>query len=160
MNFDEVLTNPDYQAEFDKRVAKAIETSKTKWEAEAKKELEENARLSAEEKTKKEYEKILKENQELKANEARRQMKDNSLEYIKSKGYNTAIADLVDLSSFKDEDEMHNRLDSINTTYSNTVSKAIDSKLKERGYQDITPNKGEKKPETTFDFNFTKIKED
>ena len=43
MDFDEILKDPKYQAEFDKRIAKAIETSKTKWdeEAEAKrKELE------------------------------------------------------------------------------------------------------------------------
>ena len=163
MNFDEVLSNPEYQAEFDKRVAKAIETSKVKWNEEAeksRKEWEENAKLSAEEKSKKEYEKLVKENEELKADKARRVMRDSSLEYIKSKGYSDAIADLVDLSSFKDENEMHTRLDSINTTYSNTVSKAIDSKLKEKGYRDITPNKGAQKPENNFNFGFTKIKED
>lgn len=56
MDFDEILKDPKYQAEFDKRIAKAIETSKTKWdeEAEAKrKELEEEAKLSAEEKLEK-----------------------------------------------------------------------------------------------------------
>ncbi len=31
--FDDVLSNKEYQAEFDKRVQKAIETSKRKWHA-------------------------------------------------------------------------------------------------------------------------------
>jgi len=162
MDFDEILKDPKYQAEFDKRIAKAIETSKTKWdeEAEAKrKELEEEAKLSAEEKTRKEIEKLTKENETYKANEARRAMKDASLEYIKNKGYSNAIADLVDLSSFKDEEDMHSRLDSINTTYSNTVSKAIDEKLKENGYADLTANKGDGKKDDLFNFNFTPVKE-
>ena len=103
MDFDKILEDPKYQAEFDKRVAKSIETAKTKWdqEAEAKrKELEEEAKLTAEEKIKKQMEKLTQENEIYKANEAKRAMKDASLEYIKTKGYSNAIADLVDLSSF------------------------------------------------------------
>ena len=166
MDFDEILKDPKYQAEFDKRIAKSLETAKAKWDEDSKKaaeeerkRLEEEAKLSAEEKTKKEIEKLMKENETYKANEARRAMKDSSLEYIKSKGYSNAIADLVDLSSFKDEEEMHSRLDSINTTYANTVSKAIDDKLKENGYSDLTSNKGEGKKEDLFNFNFTPVKE-
>ncbi|MBP3922847.1 MAG: hypothetical protein J6D27_07775 [Ruminiclostridium sp.] len=33
--FDEVLKNKDYQSEFDKRITKALETAKEKWETEA-----------------------------------------------------------------------------------------------------------------------------
>ena len=162
MDFDTILKDPKYQAEFDKRVAKSIETAKTKWDQEAeaaRKEMEENAKLTAEEKIKKQMEKLTQENELYKANEAKRAMKDASLEYIKTKGYSNAIADLVDLSSFKDENEMHSRLDSINTTYSNTVSKAIDEKLKENGYADLTSNKGDAKKDDLFNFNFTPVKE-
>ena len=35
MDFDKILEDPKYQAEFDKRVAKSIETAKTKWDQEA-----------------------------------------------------------------------------------------------------------------------------
>ena len=162
MDFDEILKDPKYQAEFDKRIAKAIETSKSKWdeEAEAKrKELEEEAKLSAEEKTRKEIEKLTKENETYKANEAKRAMKDASLEYIKSKGYSNAIEDLVDLSSFKDENDMHTRLDNINTNLSNTISRELDNKLKENGYSDLTSNKGDGKKDDMFNFNFTPVKE-
>ena len=162
MDFDEILKDPKYQAEFDKRVAKSIETAKTKWdqEAEAKrKELEEEAKLTAEEKIKKQMEKLTQENEVYKANEAKRAMKDASLEYIKSKGYSNAIEDLVDLSSFKDENDMHTRLDNINTNLSNTISRELDNKLKENGYSDLTSNKGDGKKDDMFNFNFTPVKE-
>ena len=44
MDFDTILKDPKYQAEFDKRIAKAIETAKGKWDEEAeaaRKEMEE-----------------------------------------------------------------------------------------------------------------------
>ena len=36
--FDEILKNKEYQAEFDRRVQKAINTAKAKWEENKKKE--------------------------------------------------------------------------------------------------------------------------
>lgn len=162
MDFDTILKDPKYQAEFDKRIAKAIETAKGKWDEEAeaaRKEMEENAKLTAEEKIKKQMEKLTQENEVYKANEAKRAMKDASLEYIKTKGYSNAIADLVDLSSFKDENDMHNRLDIINTNLSNTISRELDNKLKENGYSDLTSNKGDGRKDDMFNFNFTPVKE-
>lgn len=162
MDFEEILKDPKHQAAFDRKVAMAINTAKRKWQEDvnkAKKEMEENAKLSAQEKMKKEMEKVMKENQELKANEAKRAMRDSSLEYIKEKGYSSAISDLIDLSSFKDEEDMHTRLDNINTNLSNTLSRELDNKLKENGYSDLTSNKGEGKTDDMFNFNFTPVKE-
>ena len=162
MDFDTILKDPKYQAEFDKRIAKAIETAKGKWDEEAeaaRKEMEENAKLTAEEKIKKQMEKLTQENEIYKANEAKRAMKDASLEYIKTKGYSNAIADLVDLSSFKDENDMHSRLDIINTNLSNTISRELDNKLKENGYSDLTSNKGDGRKDDMFNLNFTPVKE-
>ena len=160
MTFDEILEDPKYQAEFDKRVAKALETSHAKWEEdlEAKrKEMEENAKLSAEEKAKKEIEKLMKENETYKANEARRLMKDNSLEYIKTKGYSSSIENLVDLGSFKDEAEMQERIDKINTDLSTAISNGLNDKLKQSGFKDLgsLDNKGKA---DDFNFNFSSIK--
>ena len=104
-------------------------------------------------------EKLTQENEIYKANEAKRAMKDASLEYIKTKGYSNAIADLVDLSSFKDENDMHSRLDIINTNLSNTISRELDNKLKENGYSDLTSNKGDGRKDDMFNFNFTPVKE-
>ena len=162
MTFDEILKDPKHQAAFDKKVAIALSTAKRKWEQEAeakRKEMEEEAKLTAEEKIKKQMEKLVEENENYKVNEARRAMKDSSLEYIKEKGYSSAIGDLIDLSSFKDEEDMHTRLDNINTNLSNTISRELDNKLKENGYADLTSNKGDGKKDDMFNFNFTPVKE-
>lgn len=45
--FDDILKDKDYQSAFDKKIAKALETSKSKWEAEYTKKLE-DARTEAE----------------------------------------------------------------------------------------------------------------
>lgn len=57
LTFDEILKDKGYQAEFDRRIQKALDTSKSKWEQEQalrqqkeKKEAERLASLSAEEK--------------------------------------------------------------------------------------------------------------
>lgn len=44
--FDEVLKNKAYQSEFDKRVNKALETAHEKWEADAKAQADEAAKLA------------------------------------------------------------------------------------------------------------------
>lgn len=161
MTFDEVLTDPKMQAEFDKRIAKALETSRSKWEEELeekRKELEETAKLSAEEKAKKEIEKLTKENETYRANEARRAMKDNSLEYIRTKGYSSSIENLIDLGSFKDEAEMQERLDKINTDLNTAISNGLNDKLKQQGLKDLGSKENSQSDE--FNFGFTSIKND
>lgn len=165
MNFDEFLKEAGNQAEFDKRVAKALETAKKTWDEDAKKaaeeekkRLEEEAKLSAEEKTKKEIEKLMKENGELKASQAKREMSDKALAHIKEKGYDSAIADLIDLSSFADDADMAKRLEDINTKYTNKVSDSLNAKLKENGYSDLAGKGGDGGNKDTFNFGFTPIK--
>ena len=46
-SFDDILKDKKYQSEFDRRVAKALETAKVKWDTEKATELE-NARTEAE----------------------------------------------------------------------------------------------------------------
>lgn len=43
LSFDDVLKNPKFQSEFDKKIHKALETSRATWEAEAKMTAEERA---------------------------------------------------------------------------------------------------------------------
>ena len=62
LTFDEILQDKYYQSEFDKKVAKALETARTKWEKEAevkKTEAEKLAKMDAEEKLKYERDKII-----------------------------------------------------------------------------------------------------
>ena len=60
MPFDEILKDKAYQSEFDKKIAKALETAKTKWQEdnEAKQnEAQKLAKMKDDEKTKYEKEK-------------------------------------------------------------------------------------------------------
>lgn len=45
-SFDELLKDKDYQSEFDKRIAKALDTARGKWDAEQQARIEEEKRLS------------------------------------------------------------------------------------------------------------------
>lgn len=79
--FDAFLKDPKNQAEFDRRVAKAMETQKTKLNAAHKTELEtakseaaKLAKMNAEQKQQYELEKLQKENEELKAAQARAEL--------------------------------------------------------------------------------------
>lgn len=58
--FDDILSNKEYQAEFDRRVSKAIETAKTKWQGDQDTTLDEKIN-SAIKTAKEEYEKDLNE---------------------------------------------------------------------------------------------------
>lgn len=58
--FDDILSNKEYQAEFDRRVSKAIETAKSKWQGEQDTTLDEKIN-SAIKTAKEEYEKDLNE---------------------------------------------------------------------------------------------------
>ena len=161
MNFDEILKEPKYQAEFDKKVAKAIETAKTKWDEELaakQKEMEENAKLTVEERTKKELEDLTKERDELKSSIAKREMKDKGLEYIKSKGYNQSVSELISMDNFENENDLYSKLDEMNNKLSTAINDGVNSKLQENGYSDLagTNNQGAK---DAFNFNFTPIKE-
>ena len=68
LTFDEILSDKDYQREFDRRVSKALETAKSKWEAEAeskRSEAEKLAQMKEDEKRAYELDKITKERDEL-----------------------------------------------------------------------------------------------
>lgn len=75
--FDEVLSDPKNQAEFDKKVAKALETARSKWEqeqADKEDEAKKLARMNAEQKAQHEKDQLLKELAELKEERTRSEM--------------------------------------------------------------------------------------
>lgn len=159
LSFDEFMGNPKNQAEFDRRTNKALDTARKTWEEEAAKkqaEIEATAKLSAEERAKKQLADITKERDELKANIAKATMENKGRDYIKSKGYNTLISDLLDLTSFTDEEEMMKKIDDINGKLSQVINKGINNRTQERGYR--TQQTVNKKEDSGFNFNFNKIK--
>lgn len=159
MSFDEFLSNPENQAEFDRRVNKSLDTARKSWNEDNEKkkaEIEANAKLTAEERAKKQLADITKERDDLKRTISQRDMKEKGLNYIKSKGYNDMISDLVDLSAYDDEDSMNKAIDNINGKLSNAINKGVNTKTREVGYK--TPETVKPTQPKGFDFNFTSVK--
>ena len=151
LGLDDILQDAEYQAEFDKKVAKAIEKSKTDIDAEVQKKLdaaiaareeemrkniqeeidakakeaEENAKLTEAEK----YKKMLDQtNQKLADYENRIAIADREAKmkkYIKEKGYDAdAILDLVSASSVTDAN-YETRIDEINDKLTEKINNAV-----------------------------------
>ena len=81
-NFDEFLKDSKNQAEFDKRVQKAIQTAETKWKAkndEAKTEAEKLAQMNETEKLQYQLQKQQKDNEEIRKKLNARDLKDEAL---------------------------------------------------------------------------------
>lgn len=159
MNFDEFLSDKANQAEFDRRVQKALETARKTWDEDNTKkqaEIEANAKLSAEERAKKQLADITKERDELKSTIAKRDMKEKGLDYIKSKGYNSMISDLVDLGNYEDENSMNKAIDDLNGKLSTAINKGVNSRTQERPYR--TQPTMNKPTDPAFNFGFTSVK--
>lgn len=180
MTFDEILQDPKYQAEFDKRVAKATEkvlaSKEEEWkkrelelagredeirkniqeEMEAKaKEAEENAKLTEAEKYKKQLDKITQDNLAMQAKLDLIDRKEKIQKYVKEKGYSPRILNLINPAAIS-ASEIESKVDEINTTFSETVSGELKEKLKEN--PDVLLGDKGKKDGPDFHFGFTPIK--
>lgn len=180
LTFDEILEDPAYQAEFDKRVEKAITKSLAAKEDEYKKresalagredeirqsileemeakarEAEENAKLTEAEKYKKQLDKLTQDNLSL-ANQVAVMNRQKKMEaYAKEKGYSTDILQLVKAETIKDA-EVEDKLDAAHDLVAKAVSADLNEKLKE--HPDVLLGDKSKKGEPTFDFGFQSIK--
>lgn len=181
LGLDDILQDAEYQAEFDKKVAKAIEKSKTDINAEVQKKLdaalagreeeirkniqeemqakqkeaEENAKLSEAEKYQKTIDQLKQSNM---AMQSRLDIIDRQAKienYVKEKGYDKRILGLVNAASMKDS-EIEDRVDAVNATFTESVSTALNEKLKED--PDKLLGKKGKDGGPVFDFGFQPIK--
>jgi len=101
-DFDTFLKNGDHQAEFDRRVAKALETQKSKLDAAhksalatAKTEAEKLAKMNAEQKEQYEIDQLRKENEELKAAQAHAELARTASQLLKESQID-ATTDILD----------------------------------------------------------------
>ena len=183
LGLDDILQDAEYQAEFDKKVAKAIEKSKTDIDAEVQKKLdaaiaareeemrkniqeeidakareaEENAKLTEAEK----YKKMLDQtNQKLADYENRIAIADREAKmkkYIKEKGYDAdAILDLVSASSVTDAN-YETRIDEINDKLTEKINNAVSARMKDEADKHLG-GKGGKQDQPVFDFHFQGVK--
>lgn len=180
LDLDAILAEDgEYQAAFDKKIAKALEKNKADIDAEVNKKLEaalagreeeirkaiqedidakqkeaeEMAKLTEAEKYKREIDKI---NQKLAEAEKKNAISDREKavdKYIKEKGYDRdAILEFVDISTLPDT--FQDRIDGINEKLQERVNKAVNERLKDVD-EKVLGNKGGKGGDgIDFDFNF------
>jgi hypothetical protein len=137
-DFDKFLAQPGMQAEFDRRVAKGLETQKKNLSAtmqqqindavaNAVKEAQERAKMTAEQQ--KEYD-DKKRTDELAKREAaivRRELKASAKEKLQEKGLSSDLADFLD---YTDETKMSESLEKLAKTYQTSIQAGVEAKLK------------------------------
>ena len=131
--FDEVLSNKEYQAEFDRRVQKAIETAKTKWkeinDAE-KSEADKLAKMNKEQKLEYEAQKANKEKDNALAELNAYKLKEQALTIASEKGLEVSLLNLIDFKTVTAE-KLSENIDNLSNVFNKAVEKAVNEKLKE-----------------------------
>lgn len=158
-SFDDVLKDKKYQSEFDKRVAKALETAKGKWEIdyqakieEAKTEAEKLAKMNADQKA--EYEK------QKKLDELAKREKDITTRELRATAYETLAEknlpkELVDILNYSDAEQCNKSIEAVEKAFQSAVEKAVNEKL--RGGNPPKDGQGSNN-QSTFGFNFTGVR--
>ena len=131
--FDEVLSNKEYQAEFDRRVQKAIETAKTKWQEindAEKSEADKLAKMNKEQKLEYEAQKANKEKDNALAELNAYKLKEQALTIASEKGLDVNLLNLIDFKTVTAE-KLSENIDNLSTVFNKAVEKAVNEKLKE-----------------------------
>ena len=133
-SFDDVLKDKKYQSEFDKRVAKALETAKGKWETdyqakieEAKTEAQKLAKMNADQKAEYEAQKKL--------DELTKREKDITTRELRATAYETLAEknlpkELVDILNYSDAESCNKSIESVEKAFQSAVEKAVNDKLR------------------------------
>lgn len=136
---DEVLAgNKDFQAEFDRRMTKGIETARTKWDEQKKAEMTEQeklAKMKADEKAQYEREKAEKRLAEREAEITRRELMATAKETLVEKGLS---ADLAAVLNYASADTCKESLEAVEKAVKAAAESLVNSKLKSGS----TPKKG------------------
>lgn len=132
-SFDDFLKDPKNQAEFDRRVAKALDTSRTKMQAdieakmqEARTEAEKMAKMNAEQKAQYEREKQAKELADRKAAITKRELMATAKEQLAEKGLPISLASVLNYSS---AEECTASIDAVGKAFQEAVEKAVNDRL-------------------------------
>ena len=133
MTFDEILADKTYQSEYDRRVKKALDTAKSKWEldAEAKRtEAQKLAQMDADEKHKYEIEKANKEKLEALERLNSYELERQAVKLASEKKIDISLLSIIDYSK-ETADSIKTKLDVIEQTYKKSVETGINDVLKQ-----------------------------
>lgn len=132
-SFDDFLKDPKNQAEFDRRVAKALDTNRTKMQAdieakmaEARTEAEKMAKMNAEQKAQYEREKQAKELADREAAITKRELMATAKEQLADKGLPISLATVLNYTS---AEECTASIDAVGKAFQEAVEKAVNDRL-------------------------------
>lgn len=131
--FDEFLKDSKNQAEFDRRVQKAIETAKANWQEvmdNEKSEAEKLAKMNKEQKLEYQAQKAEKEKTDALAELNAYKLKEQALKIASEKGLDVSLLNFFDFSTAK-ADEINMKIDEISSAFNKAVEKAVNERLKE-----------------------------
>ena len=128
--FDDVLKDKDMQSEFDKRVSKAPETAKTKWQKDAEEKISEakklekmNADQKAEYQRRQTEEKLAKREAEV----TKRELMAEAKVQLAEKGLPVGLAAVLDFSG---ADECTASIETVSKAFAQAVENAVNERLK------------------------------
>lgn len=135
--FDDILKDKSYQSEFDKRMAKGLETAKAKWEAEsqkkiddAKTEAEKLAKMNADQKAEYENQKKLDDLAKREKDITTRELKAQAYETLAEKGL---PKELVEILNYSDAEQCNKSIEAVEKAFQSAVEKAVNDKLRGKG---------------------------
>ena len=134
MTFDEILQDKYYQSEFDKKVAKALETARTKWEKEAEEkrtEAEKLASMNAEEKHKYELEKLAKERDEATSRLNAYELKEQAIKIANEKELPISLLNVIDYTK-ENAESIKTKIEEIEVVYKQAIQSGINDRMKEK----------------------------
>lgn len=133
-SFDDILKNKDYQKEFDRRMSKAqataLEKAKAEWEADAKKQADEAAKLakmSEEEKAKHQREKQEKALAEREAAVAKRELTAEAISQLAAKDLPTELSACL---NYENAEACKTSLEAVEKAFNAAVEKKVNDKLR------------------------------
>lgn len=131
LSFDDMLAgNKDYQAEFDRKVAKALSTAKAKWESMTDEKLSEAEKLSKMSKDEKAQYQLNKREKELQTKEQelnRKELMSTAKAQLSEAGVST---DLAELLNYTDAEACKKSIETLTQAFNKAVEKAVEGKLK------------------------------
>lgn len=133
-SFDDLLKDPKNQSEFDKKIAKALETAKGKWEAEATKKIEDAkteaeklAKMNADQKAEYERQKSLEELAKREKDINTRELKAQAYETLAEKGLPKVLANIL---NYESAETCNQSIEAVQKAFQTAVEKAVNERLR------------------------------
>lgn len=154
--FDEMLKDSNYQSEFDKRIAKSLETAKSKWEKEynekleaQKTEAEKLAKMKEEEKHAYELEKANKRAEEAINKLNAYELEKQAIKIAREKGLDVSLLEDIDYTK-QTAESISTIIDTKKEIFDKALENAINERYKEKTPQNVENNSTSKHEMPSF----------